>query len=446
MKKNTFVYKQIYEKIRNDILKGYLTFGEPLSSVRKCAETMNVSRTTVENAYHKLVMEGFITAKAQIGYFVNIDEKNAAFRCGILDASVPISKAVRYDFRSSSIDPHAFDTSVWIHYLKEILKDKAVITSYGDMQGEEELRRSLQQYAYHVRGVLSDYKQMVVGASFQSLIYILCGIIEKDSIIGMERNSFHQAKQAFEDCGYKVVEVEMDEEGISIPSLIAQGVTVLYLNTASQGLFHRPVSTKLRKELLLWAKNYHSYIIEDDHNGELRYRSKHSLALQAFDQQACIIYIGSFSKLLLPSLRITYMVLTDTFYQRYYAKKFNYSPTASKIEQLALAHYITDGHLDRNIRRLKKHYAKKSKCMEEAILTYFPDTTIRLNESALQILVRFPETVDIEKCLAVAQAQNVYIQRFSHHEICLSFASIELDQVPDSIQFLATLWQPYTFH
>ena len=148
------------------------------------------------------------------------------------------------------------------------------------------------------------------------------------------------------------------------------------VNSASAGYNHQPLNKKKRKELLAWAAERNAMIIEDDHNGELCYHTRMTPAMQGFDTGGHVVYIGSFSKILLPSLRISYMVIPQALQYRYDQRANSYSPTSSKIEQLALARYIADGHLERHVRRLRRHYEHKSIHMRTLLEQWFPQADI----------------------------------------------------------------------
>ncbi|MEG0506418.1 MAG: PLP-dependent aminotransferase family protein [Longicatena sp.] len=434
---NTALYMQIYKKIQHDILSNYLKKGDQLPSIRKATTLMKVSKTSIERAYEQLAEEGFIISIPQKGYFVDVDLEQVALRNQMKKRSIPTkTDLIRYDFRSQSMDSDSFDMKLWKKYLKEVLDEPMQISTYGDAQGEVILRNALQNYAYSIRGVLCTSEQILIGSSFQSLLYILCGLLPQDCIIGMEETGFIPAETVFFDYGLQVRKLPTHEEGILLKDLQASDVQVLYINSVSQGCNHQPITKKTRQAYIQWAVKTNALIIEDDHNGELRYQSKLTPAMQGFDMGEHIVYIGSFSKLLLPSLRISYMVFTKALQERYLARKNTYSPTSSKIEQLALAHYITDGHLERHVKRLRKRYEQKSHQMLCLLQVYFPDTTLILEEAALQIIVRFHETIDIDAFIEKAKQQYLMIQKNNMNELVLSFAAIKEDEMRDALQVL----------
>lgn len=433
------IYRQLYAKLRDDILAGYLKKGDQLPSIRQCERMLKISKTSIERAYEQLLMEGLIQAVPQKGYFVDVDEEHRSIRKQLSERWFSMKKPkVRYDFRSQTMDKDAFDVTLWKKYLKEVLEEEEDIATYGHAQGEYALRLALGRYAYSMRGVISTPENMIIGASFQSLLYILCGYLDHP-VIGMEESGFLQAERVFHDHGYTVVKLKMESDGVCVKEMIEKKVTVLYINAGSFGSNHQPLHSKKRKELLAWANAYHTLIIEDDHNGELRYHSKPSPCMQSYDAQNHVIYIGSFSKLLLPSIRISYMIMTKEIEASY--QEQNYGPSASKIEQLALARYISDGHLERHVKRLKKRYEQKSRRMIQLLRLYCPMADIMLEEAGLQLILRFPFEVNIDKMIQICEQHDILMNKNTQNEIVLSFAGILEEEMHHAIQEVMKLWK-----
>lgn len=436
-------YVALYESIRQDILLGHMKKGDQLPSIRACAKQLALSKTTIENAYQRLLLEGYIYAHPQRGYFVDVDQKQASLRKEIMEEEPALIQDInRIDLRSSSIDPHGFDSTIWLHYLKEVLHEDPGLMSYGDPQGELVLRKALQKYVYALRGVLSKEEQIVVGASFQSLLYLICSLFHGNKRVGMEVGGFIQAEQVFQDCGFTIVYLPHDEEGIDMEALKHADLGMLYINSASTGSNKSSLRSKRRNALLAYAKQHDVLILEDDHNGELRYQSKMRPAIQGFDMGEHVIYMRSFSKLLLPSIRMSFMVLNHSLQECYQKRKNNYNPSASKIEQLAFARYLSDGHMEKQIRSLRKRYEAKSTAMMQALAEYFPTYPFVLDESGLQILLCFPPSCDGMRLVALAKQANIYVQIQPLQRIALSFAAISIAEIPEVIHQLSLLWQP----
>ena len=440
-KKGKAVYLQIYEKLRMDILSGYLVKGDQLPSIRKCEAMLKVSKTSIAHAYEKLMEEGYIQSYPQKGYFVEVEEESVQLRNQILTPSPIKNEAIRYDFRSQTIDVDAFDLTLWKKYLKQVLDGHEEIATYGDPRGEISLRTALQKYAYTIRGVLCNEDQILVGSSFQSLLYVLCPLLGEKQIVGMEQQGFLQAESVFFDYEMPIRFLKQDMDGIDIQALYESDVTLLYLNSVSSGLNHQPISKRKREELLEWAENKGAWIIEDDHNGELRYASRITPAIQGYDVKGHIIYVGSFSKILLPSLRISYMVLPKQLNMLYEKRLRSYAPTSSKIEQLALARYIIDGNLERHVRRLRKHYEQKSKYMLQILRTEFPNANIILEEAALQFVIQLDQPLDMENIILQAKKQGILLQENNRENLVLSFAAIKMEDMKEAVHQLKEIIQ-----
>lgn len=435
-------YVQLYEEIRQSILSGHMKKGDQLPSIRAAAKQLSFSKTTIENAYQRLWMEGYINADPQRGYFVDVDKSQAHLRKEIMAETIPEEKqAVRFDLRSSSIDPQGFDATIWAHYLKAVLQEDQGILSYGDPQGELILRKALQKYVFAMRGVVSREDQLIVGASFQSLLYLICSLFQGKKRVGMEIGGFVQAEQVFQDCGFTIFYLEHDEEGILLEQAQSYDLGMLYINSASCGTQKRALRSKRRNALLKYAKANQVLLLEDDHNGELRYQSKMRPAMQGFDTGNQVIYMRSFSKLLLPSIRMSFMVLNPELQQRYQMRKSNYNPSASKIEQLAFARYLCDGHMEKQIRSLRKRYEAKSTLMMQLMDHHFPKVPYVLDESGLQLWLQLPPTCAIKDMIAIAKKHSIYVQEQPLKRIALSFAAISLSDLPFVMETLAALWR-----
>ena len=443
-KRGKKLYEQVFEKIQHDILEGYLKQGDQLPSIRQAENLFNVSRTCILQAYEALLMNGMVHAIPQKGYFVDVDEEHIRLRKHVMDQVHDIKEEViRFDFRSQSMDKEAFDITLWKKYLKEVLDHHTEISTYGVAKGEKALQVALANYSYSMRGVLCDETKILVGASIQSLLYSLFGLIGRPCVFAMEEDSFLPAQMVCQDYQIPIHFLKRQQEGICIEELEKHHVNVLYVNTLASGLHKQPLTKKQQKELLVWAKRNHAYIIEDDHNGELRYHTRMMSAMHSLDGGEHVVYAGSFSRLLLPSFRISYLVLNDALNHIYTTRQEYYTPTSSKIEQLALAHYISDGHLERHVKRLRKQYALKANHMYALLKHYFPNTTMYLEESSLCFVLTFEEGVNINQWLYEASKFQIRIHPSEKNTIRLSFAAIDEDIMDEAIKEIHTLYTTF---
>lgn len=419
-------YEVIYNTYRESILSGILKYGDRVDSIRECVKKMDVSKTTVEAAYNKLVLDGFISSKEKVGYVVSMNPERVLLHHEILDySSSHKEKIYDYDFRIQSVSIDSFETSIWKRYIKDVLNDKKLMSSYGLAQGEYGLRQALCKYVYQNRNILCFPEQMVIGSNYQSLLYIFCGMLDKQKVIGLSTLVDEQAKQVFLSYGFLVKYLDPDHFIEDIKSL---NIDVVYVNTTCFTYDRQSMSEKLRKELVGLSN---ILILEDDYNGELVYASKIKTSLCSMSSN--VIYFSSFSRLLLPSLRIGYMILNEEYTKKYSASFFG--PTASKLEQVAFSQYIVDGYLQKHLRKLVREYREKHLYLKKLLDTYLGCSYI-LDETYMAYWIKLD--VDMEKFKSLCES-NLMGVSYSSSGIGLSFASMDKELMKDGVIRLAEL-------
>lgn len=419
-------YEVIYHKFKEDILNGYLKKQDRLPSIRQACELFKVSQTTVEHAYSLLTMDGYIEPVLKSGFIVALSQGRVQQHKKIEEYTIdhaPVS--YRYDLRTRLVSYDSFEISLWKRYLKEIISDPEIMSSYGDSQGEYALRQALSQYAYRVRGILCNPQQIWIGSNFQGLLFSFCGMLPKKIRVGMEIKNNQQALRVFQSYGFEIVDV--DYENLS-------NIDVLYINTACMKSEYKPISKKDQSHILEQAEKYDLLILEDDYNGELTYRSKSRHSLFSQDESGRVIYCGAFSRLVLPSVRISYLILNEKYSRFYQIHQKEYGPMASKLEQLALSRYIVDGGMEKHLRKLKREYKQKSECMEACLKKY-------------QISYQF---VEAYMCFILEQKANISIMEACRQagigitvgndgKIQISFASISKEDIEKSMFLLKNI-------
>ncbi len=387
------IYFQIYAELKKAIENGSIKENEKIPSVRKLCSDLNVSKSTVENAYGLLRAEGYIINVPKKGYYV---EKGILIdkRTGKSDAAKRTVKRYKYDFSGKGIDKNCTNIKEWRKYVKDILNREYLLNTYSDNQGEEELRLALSKYSFSTRGVNADSGNIVIGSGSQTLIFILCGILGLNKTAAIEKNSFPQAEQVFSDYNYKIKYTDSDELGITVESLNRIKPDILMINPNFISINGGTVPIKRKIEIINWAKDNGCLIIEDDYNGEMRYKTHPKTCMQSLAPEQ-VVYIGSFSKILLPSVRITYFVLPDSLIIKYNKVKEFYNQTTSKIEQLALSRYISEGKLEKYLRKSRRYYLSKSENMRKTVegcsFSYI------FNETSMYFEIQFKDNM-LKKC------------------------------------------------
>lgn len=436
------LYRQLTDSLKTAMETGRLRRGERMPSIRKFSEDLGVSRTTVEAAYQQLCVEGYLKSEPKRGYFVLSGEQpgNAApSRAPSVPA--PLAGRFRYNLGTDCADAENDDLRIWRRHVRDVLNRREIIVSYGDHQGEPALREALSAYAGRARGVAAGAEEIVVGAGSQPLLYLLCGLAGRHrAAIG--EHGFAQAEQVFRDCRIEVVPLPYDENGIDPEALRRSGADLAYVSPSASVEGGSAMPTSRRFELLRWAQETGGILIEDDYNGELRYRAHPIPAMQGMAGGDRVAYLGSFSKLLLPSVRIGYMVPPPSLLPLYRERARNYNQTASKIEQLALAAYISSGQMERRLRRLRKLYAAKSQLMKKCLASVFPGRRFTLEETALYFRTRVaPE--EAEALCRRAADEGVRVRTRESRDgvfAALSFSGIPAEDIPGAIEALGRAW------
>lgn len=429
------LYHNLYEKIKEAVECGIIKNGEKLPSVREAASVLGVSRTTVENAYTRLCIEGIAESVPQVGYFISKIVNTQKFES---KDNIKREKVYKYDFSSRKIDTSAADTEVWKRTMRSVLWDTSLLTSYGEKQGEYVLREVLASYSYKARGVRTTPEDIVIGAGVGPLLNILCGLLGRNVKVGIENGGFKEAQGIFADYGIETVLLESDVNGATLESIKKEKIDILFLLPSALSRISINSLNKRRNDYYAWAnEGENRYIIEDDYNGELRYTARTVSSFQGRSPEKTV-YIGSFSKLLLPSVRIAYMVLPKKLKKAFENKPFGYNQTCGKTEQLALAEYILKGHLEKHLRRLRRIYYNKSQILIKSVKEHFKGCEVILYESSLSILVKTDINEESKTLRQKAENYNIRIEDVSEMgSFKLSFGSIGEAEIDKACRSLA---------
>ncbi len=429
------LYMDLYEKIKAAVCCDAIKVGEKLPSVRTAAESLNISRTTVENAYNRLCIEGIAESMPQRGYFIVSSAETR--QIGQPEKSTK-EECYLYDFSSRRIDTSYADTEIWKKLVRKALLNLEELTSYGDTKGERILRETLSAYTYKARGVKASPENIVIGAGIGPLINILCGLLGRDITVGFEKEGFKSAEACFNDYGIKTVNLESDNNGAKIVSVEGEEIDTLFLMPSALSRISVTSISKRRNEYVKWAEAQENrLIIEDDYNGELRYSARSLPAFQGKLPEKTV-YIGSFSKLLLPSVRIAYMVLPDFLARAYDERKKSLNQTCGKIEQLALNEYILSKGLEKQLRRLRRLYYNKSQlllsCLEKSEIPIL-STTLYESSLTVEVATAIEKSGNEIKILAEKNGINL-IESEKTGCLRLCFAGISEEEIPKGIEYL----------
>lgn len=431
------IYQQIYNSIKAAVEQGALSKDTKLPSIRKLSDSLLVSKTTVESAYHQLCAEGYIRNVPRSGYRVNADiikpEKE------IFTSKSPKQeqkhRVYTFDFGTKTVDNSTANLKVWKKYVRDILNREYLLNTYGEPQGELSLRKSLEKYSFSVRGVNCSENNIVIAAGTQLLLYILCGLMGKELKIAIEKGAYIQAEQAFRDLRHNIVYCQLDKHGVVPDYIKSERPDLLVINPNSTGKDRKAMPIERRIKLIKASSDTGCIIVEDDYNGELRYTTRPIPAMQSLGTNQ-VVYMGSFSKILLPGVRIGYMVLPPYLMEKYERVSAYYNQTASKTEQLALSRYIDDGKLEAHLRKARKQYSLKSQCLYDCMKKYFGHKILkyRINETALTADFLLDTKLSGNEIFSklLKDGINTVNQR-EDFNLTLSFSGIDLEKIDEAV-------------
>ena len=440
---NTPLYIQLYSFFKRLIESGQLKSGDKLVSIRRCCEQFNVSKTTAQDAYLLLAAEGYIISKPQSGYYVcklNLISKNED-KVKIRSDSEN-NYRIDYDLTSSSLDINSFDFSLWSRYVKSALRQNERLISYGQVQGEYDLRKAVCSYINEHRSVYSNPEQIVIGAGTQSLIHILCSILPKGISVAFIGSSFERGKAVFNDYGYKCYDYEKFPEDLEV--LNENNIKLIYISPSHFNGEGDILPINQRYDLINFSRKNNCLIIEDDYDSEFRYYSKTVPSLQGIAGGKNIIYLATFSKLLLPSIRISFMVLPQELLENYQNKGQFYNQTASVLEQIALCQFIRDGHLFQQIRKLRKLFSAKSEALSTSVQNVFGDKAkVSILPSGYLVKAQIKHNENAENIALRLKKSGVALKVFSDNNgvlnLILSCTGTQSKDFNDAVSLIYTV-------
>lgn len=385
-------YRQLYDEIRNRITNGSIADGSRLPSVRALQAALQLSKTPIETAYQMLVAEGYAVSKPRSGLFAvapragtipdagkqkngraglypDIPLSERQFREGVLQPP----KAFRVDFNTVGVDAALFPLRAWKKALHDTLEHEFLNHSgYGDPQGEYELRAILAEYLGQSRGVVCSPEQIVVGVGMAGSLKVILSLLDPIAIAAIEEPGFRTVRDVFLAAGTVVEPIPVGELGIRLEGLAESKADIVYVTPSHQFPTGAVMPYGERLKLLEWARERGAYIIEDDYDGEFRYRGKPIPSMQSLDPEGRVIYVGTFSKAFAPAFRMNYMVIPEALLPRLGAIGHLLS-VPSRMDQLAMRTFIEQGHWYRHIRRMRNAYRRKHQRLSQLLQEHFGD-------------------------------------------------------------------------
>jgi len=391
------LHRQIYDGFRAAIVGRSLSPGQQVPSTRVLASELGISRIPVLNAYAQLLAEGYFESRVGAGTFVSSSlpdqiagtesraSSPARVRVGPRRIAPTASAVPRYEripwvhgqgaFSASQPALDAFPVKIWANLIARHCRNPVIGTlRYGHPLGLKQLREAIAAYLRTSRGVRCEPDQiLIVSGSQQALDLATRVLLEPGAPVWLEEPGYWLARHVLIGAGCRIVPVEVDDEGLNVASGIkkCRKARAVFVAPSHQYPLGVTMSASRRFQLLHWARQAGAWIIEDDYDSEYRYNSKPVASLQGLDPSSRVVYIGTFSKVLFPSLRVGYLAVPNDLVDRFLAVRHAMDVSPAHLYQAALADFISEGHFSRHVRRMRTLYRERRAALVESIKQEF---------------------------------------------------------------------------
>jgi GntR family transcriptional regulator / MocR family aminotransferase len=462
------LHRQVYDAYRTAIVARSLRSGQRIPSSRGLAAELGISRIPVLGAYGQLLAEGYFESRVGAGTFVSSSLPDKLTLCGATGSRVSRARSgPRSVSHRSAILPYleprpwlrgrgafsvgqvAFDhfpLQIWSSLVARHCRNMGASSfHYGDAMGSEYLRETIATYLRTARGVRCEAQQiMIVSGSQQALDVSARVLLDSGTSVWVEQPGYSFIRGVLAMTGCRVAPVPVDSEGLNVGAGIKRcpEARVAFVTPSHQYPLGVTMSASRRLQLLEWAQSSGSWIIEDDYDSEYRYESMPIASLQGLDSNARVIYIGTFSKVLFPSLRLGYLVLPSDLVDRFLAIRRTSDLSPPTFYQEVLADFISGGHFSRHIRRMRTLYRDRRNVLVDSIRKELGSKVEVLgSEAGMHLALALPKGVsDVDIAMRAAH-QNLwlwplspsYLGKASRQGFILGFGNTPAEEIPNSI-------------
>ncbi|WP_069998667.1 MocR-like pyridoxine biosynthesis transcription factor PdxR [Cellulosilyticum sp. I15G10I2] len=444
------LYAQLFHHLKELIITNELSFGEKLPPIRTFAKALGVNSVTVINAYKQLEMSGYITSKVGSGFYIS---KQSTVKAPITATSLPLSSESFIDFSSASPHPSIFPTETFKQYLVEVIdRDKGFAFGYQESNGFLPLREVLTEFLKNTYNLkTSPLCIQIVSGAQQGIDIIAKSLLYAGDTVITENPTYNGALEVFKSRGCRTVPVTLGKEGINLIELEKKIKICKPKIVYVMPKYQNPTTICYSKETLLGLLSlsikYNFFILEEDSMYELCYGSQNTPSLKALDQDDRVIYLKSFSKLLMPGLRMGFLIIPEKLLEDFTKTKATTDISSSGLMQRALELYFSKGKWHEHIHYMQEIYRGKYEYMLsklESLKAY--GIQFEKPDGGLCFWLRLPPSLSAEILYETCYKAGVLIMPspifFSHLDhlkdryIRLSFAACNIDAIQQGIEIL----------
>lgn len=464
-------HRQVYHRLREAILAGELPPGTRLPATRQLAQLAGLARVTIARAYDQLAAEGFVESRVGAGTFVaagppgapdSSDPAAAHFRPALTEWGRRVLRIDRSTERAESARPEIdfgfgrsfaeqFPYDVWRRLLGRYLStDDAMLSRYGSAAGFYPLRQALADYLARARGVRCTPETVVIVSGAQQALDILARLLLNagDEVV-VETPGYRDAFALFRLHQARLVGLPVDDRGLPVDRIPAGRAPLAFVTPSHQFPKGGTMPLARRLALLAWARRQNAVVIEDDYDGDLRYGGGSLSALQGLDEDGRVVYLGTFSKVLFPALRLGYLVLPPGLVGPFVRAKELVDRGAPTLTQAAVADFLAEGHFERHLRHLRHLYGQKRATLVSALDEYLGGR-VRYSPVAagLHVMLFAAGEVDEAQLVREAAARGVrvyagapyHLEHPAPPSILLGFSGLDEAEIVEGVRRLAAAW------
>lgn len=411
------LHRQIYDGLRRAILDGMLRAGHRVPSTRDLAAGLRVSRFPVLTAYEQLLHEGYLEGRAGSGTFVRASLPDESLRAAPARVSAVRPSAARRavpaplpvprprdegglrPFRVSLPALDAFPHAVWARLVARHARRPAPAhMAYGDPAGIGPLRAAIAEHLRTARAVRCEAAQVLVVSGSQAALRLCATVLlGRGDVVALEEPGYPGARAALGTTGAELAPVPVDGEGMDVAALRRLGsrVRAACVTPSHQYPLGVAMSAARRMELLEWAEQRGAWLLEDDYDSEYRYVSRPLGALQGMGAAGRVVYVGTFSKVLFPALRVGYLVVPPGLWDAFVAAREALDIFSPTLYQLVLADFLAQGHFARHLRRMRGIYVRRRQALLDGVARHCDGLLAVHNADAgLHVATLLPDGVD----------------------------------------------------
>lgn len=476
------LYRQLYERLRAKILEGQLEAGARLPSTRVLASELGVSRNTTALAYEQLLLEGYIESRVGDGTRVarlqpeqhlpvpsNTDDLNATASSETPDVFakrtqvlIRLSYPGELDAGQTGADTSLFSVGLpdvahfpyetWARLVARHARHSLqAVSLYQDAQGYAPLREAIAAHIGIRRGVHCSPEQIILTAGAQGAFDLVARVLlNPGDPVWVEDPGYLGVRGSLLAAGARLVAVPIDEEGIDVDTgqQFRRDVRMAVVTPSHQFPTGVTMSLNRRLALLEWSKEARAWIIEDDYDSEYRFSGRPLEALQGLDNGGRVIYIGTFSKVLFPSLRLGYLVVPPELLKGFLTARRFIDVHLPLLEQMALADFIAEGHFTRHLRKMRQLYWERRNALIDALTQELGDMLdVTIPEAGIHLAAWLSSYTSARAVTQQAAAHGLYIQRISQFSLrshqrdglLLGFASNPSEEIRAGVKTLAQI-------